>query len=73
MGPRVVPIIDFKDIKKPGNDFNKAMKKHGVVVVRGVVPPEVALKWKQDIKGYIEENPHTKGGLYSSCRSEGNS
>ena len=61
MGPRAVPSIDFKDIKKPGEDFTKAMKKHGVAVVRGVVAPEVALQWKQDIRDYIKANPQTKG------------
>ena len=66
MGPRVVPTIDFKDLKKPGDDFKKAMTKHGVAVVKGVVPPEVALKWKQDIREYIKENPHTKCRLPSS-------
>lgn len=63
MGPRVVPTIDFKDVKKGsvGEDFNKAMKRHGVAVVKGVVPEEQALQWKEDAREYIKKNPHTKG------------
>lgn len=63
MGPRVVPTIDFKDVKKGivGEDFNIAMKRHGVAVVKGVVPEEQALKWKGDAREYINKNPHTKG------------
>lgn len=63
MGPRVVPTIDFKDVKKGtvGEDFNKAIKRHGVAVVKGVVPEEQAVKWKEDAREYINNNPHTKG------------
>ena len=63
MGPRVVPTIDFRDVKKGtvGEDFTKAMKRHGVAVVKGVVPEEQALQWKSDAREYIKKNPHTKG------------
>lgn len=63
MGPRVVPTIDFKDVKKGsvGEDFKKSMKRHGVAVVRGVVPEEQALHWKEGAREYIKKNPQTKG------------
>lgn len=63
MGPRVVPTIDFEDVQKGsiGDDFTKAMKRHGVAVVKGVVPKEQAIRWKEDAREYIKKNPHTKG------------
>ena len=69
MGPRVVPTIDFKDVKKGsvGEDFNKALKRHGVSVVKGVVPGEQALQWKEDAREYIKKNPHTKGKTPPTC------
>ena len=41
--------------------FEVALKKRGTGIVRGVVPPSVALGWKSEIKDYIRANPSTKG------------
>lgn len=42
----MVSTIDFKDMKKGsvGEDFNKALKRHGVAVIKGVEPEEQALQ-----------------------------
>lgn len=57
----VVPEIDFKDIDSAPETFKKEHKKRGVAVIRGVVPQQEALRWKDDLKEYIKANPHTKG------------
>lgn len=60
-GSKIIPEIDFKDIDNAPESFNNELRKRGVAVVRQVVPEEEALQWKQMLKDYIHENPHTKG------------
>lgn len=40
------------------------IKKRGTFIVKGVIPEQTALKYKQDIQEYILANPRTKGALY---------
>lgn len=61
LGSKVIPEINFKDIDNPSEHFNAELKKRGVAVVRGVVPEEDALQWKDDLREYIRQNPQTKG------------
>ena len=61
LGSKVIPEIDFKDIDNAPDVFNNELKKRGVAVVRGVVAEEEALEWKEDLRNYIRQNPHTKG------------
>jgi hypothetical protein len=60
-GSSVIPEIDFKHITRPSEQFKADLKKRGVAVVRGVVPEEQALAWKEGIREYVRANPHTKG------------
>jgi hypothetical protein len=64
LGSKAIPEIDFKDIDNAPEKFNLELKKRGVAVVRGVVPQQEALQWKEDLKKYIKLNPQTKG-IYS--------
>ena len=61
LGSKVVPEIDFKDIGNASESFKQEHRKRGVAVVRGVVPEEEALQWKEELREYIQKNPHTKG------------
>jgi hypothetical protein len=58
---KVVPEIEYKDIDNPSEQFKSSLKKRGVAVIRGVVPEEQALAWKDGIRDYVRKNPHTKG------------
>jgi hypothetical protein len=69
-GSKVIPVIDFKDIDNAPETFSKELRKRGVAVVRGVVPEQEALGWKEDLKEYIKKNPQTKGTHYSSIFGE---
>lgn len=60
-GSKVIPEIDFKDIDNAPEAFSKELRKRGVAVVRDVVPEQEALRWKEDLREYIRENPQTKG------------
>jgi hypothetical protein len=60
-GSNVIPQIDFKDIENPPEKFSKELRKRGVAVVRGVVPANQALWWKDELREYIHQNPQTKG------------
>ena len=69
-GDRLITQIDY-----PGDDIAQGkrieewldpqllhdIKKRGTVIVRGVIPPEVALGYKQSVRDYVTANPHTKG------------
>ena len=56
----IVPEIDFKDIDNASTKFKDEHRKRGVAVIRGVIPQEEALDLKQDLRDYINANPHTK-------------
>jgi hypothetical protein len=61
LGTKAIPEIQYEDINQPSEQFNRDLKKRGVAVVRGVVPERQALQWKEDIREYVRQNPHTKG------------
>ncbi|KAH8723210.1 hypothetical protein GQ44DRAFT_774262 [Phaeosphaeriaceae sp. PMI808] len=61
LGSKVIPEINFADIDHAPESFNNELRKRGVAVVRSVVSEEQALQWKEDIREYIRQNPHTKG------------
>jgi hypothetical protein len=68
LGSRVLPEIDFKDIDKSSDAFGNELRKRGTGLVRGVVSEDEALEWKEDIKAYVKNNPHTKGIKYIEKR-----
>ncbi|KAJ9648275.1 hypothetical protein H2199_001128 [Coniosporium tulheliwenetii] len=61
-GSAIVPEVNFSDIRSNNvsDAFKQAHRKRGVAVVRGVVPEQQALEWKQQLREYIHANPHTK-------------
>lgn len=59
-GPKIVPEIDFKDVDNPSPDFVSEHRKRGVAVIRNVIPQQEVLDWKQELREYIQANPHTK-------------
>jgi hypothetical protein len=61
LGSKVIPEIDFKDIDNAPETFNSELRKRGVAVVRGVIAEEEARQWKEELRGYIRQNPQTKG------------
>lgn len=61
LGSKVIPEINYEDIDHPSENFKQELKKRGVAVVRGVVPVEQALQWKEGVRDYVKTNPHTKG------------
>lgn len=61
LGSKIIPEIDFNDLDHASDTFNQELRKRGVAVVRGVVPEQEALQWKEDLRDYIRQNPQTKG------------
>ncbi|RFU34816.1 hypothetical protein B7463_g1566, partial [Scytalidium lignicola] len=59
----IIPAIDFSDLHNQSKiqPFATALKERGVAVIRNVVPEQLALQWKEEIKSYIAVNPSTKG------------
>lgn len=60
-GSKCVPVIDFADIKNPTKEFDTALRKRGVAVIRQVVPEKEAREYKEEVEKYIAANPNTKG------------
>lgn len=60
---QIIPQIAFKDFVSNANDTELAaeVKERGVVVIKGVVPAETALGWKESIKAFCRDNPAVKG------------
>jgi hypothetical protein len=52
----LIPSIDFTDISDPTKvaPFESRLKRHGIGVIRGVVPPEDASRWVEETKKYLE-------------------
>lgn len=44
-----------------GEEKIDAIKRRGTVILKGVVPVQKALNWKQSIREYVSANPQTKG------------
>lgn len=62
-GSDVIPsinYIDIHDIDKVAA-FRDALKERGIAIIRRVVPPNVALSWKEETQEYLLHNPHTRG------------
>jgi hypothetical protein len=64
LGSKVIPEIDFKDLDNASETFSSELRKRGVAVVRRVVPEAEALRWKAELKEYIQQNPQTKGTFH---------
>jgi hypothetical protein len=62
IGSDIIPSIDYDQIHNHSRiqPFSDSLKKRGAAIVRGVVEPDVALGWKEEIKDYIRANPQTK-------------
>lgn len=69
LGSKIIPEIEFKDIDNAPQTYSKELRKRGVTIVRGVIPEEVALQWKEDLREYIRLNPQTRGILPGSVSS----
>ncbi|KAI3332736.1 hypothetical protein F4824DRAFT_280465 [Ustulina deusta] len=52
----LIPSIDFTDIHDAAKvgPFETSLKRHGIGVIRGVVPPEDASSWVEETKKYLE-------------------
>lgn len=68
LGSAVIPELDFRDLDnvEKRTKFRDGLHKRGVAVIRGVVPKEEALGWKELVKRYIKTNPSTRGGSVGS-------
>ena len=60
-GSNIIPDIQFKDIGVSSANFEQAVHKRGVAIIRGVVPQTEAREYKNEVERYIKDNPSTKG------------
>ena len=55
-GTDLIPSIDFTEIEDASKvqPFSAKLKRHGIGVVRGVVPPAAARAWVEETKKYLD-------------------
>ncbi|KAI1329292.1 hypothetical protein F5Y16DRAFT_105497 [Xylariaceae sp. FL0255] len=58
----LIPSIDFCDINDPTKvkPFDAQLKRHGIGVIRGVVPQAEASRWVEETKKYFEKGHECK-------------
>jgi hypothetical protein len=59
-GSSVIPQVNFNDMKNLSSDVRNEIRARGVMVVRGVLSEDHAIKLKTNVQNYIQQNPHTK-------------
>ncbi|KAI0029442.1 DUF1479-domain-containing protein [Vararia minispora EC-137] len=65
-GSDILPRVSLSDIKRGLSDAQKAeVRKRGTVIIDGGVSKEEALKWKQQVKDYIQANKDKVKGFPS--------
>jgi len=61
-GQSLVPTVAMADITRNGGRLPPkvaaAIRRAGIVVIKGAVPREEAVQWKRDLEGYIARNRH---------------
>ncbi|KAI5209549.1 DUF1479-domain-containing protein [Aureobasidium subglaciale] len=60
LGSKVIPEIDFRDIKDSSSVFSTDYKKRGAAIIRNVIPPVEAMEMKEELQRYVAANPQTK-------------
>ncbi|OHE98225.1 hypothetical protein CORC01_06422 [Colletotrichum orchidophilum] len=61
-GSELIPSINFTDINDPVRveAFAHRLRRYGVAVIRGVVPPSDAQKWVHETHDYLDKNREFK-------------
>ncbi|KAI4731490.1 DUF1479-domain-containing protein [Aureobasidium sp. EXF-10728] len=57
---KIIPEIDFRDIKDASASFSSEYKTRGAAVIRHVIPPVEAMEMQEELQKYIAANPQTK-------------
>ena len=60
-GSACIPQISFSELDKSPEEFNNALRKRGVAVIRQVIPEDEAREFKAETERYVAANPSTKG------------
>ncbi|KAI4740607.1 DUF1479-domain-containing protein [Aureobasidium sp. EXF-12298] len=58
---KVIPEIDFRDIKDASTKFSAEYKTRGAAIIRNVIPPVEAMEMMEELQKYIATNPQTRG------------
>ena len=57
----IIPQINFNQLENlSNNEIKNEIRTRGVMVIRNVLPEDLALKLKDDVEKYIKLNPQTK-------------
>ena len=57
----IIPQIKYEDLSRSPKQFEDAVRKRGIAVIRNVIPESEARRYKDDTEAYTKANPQTKG------------
>ncbi len=65
LGSKIIPEVQYADIVANGEQLPASaaaeLRSRGLIIVRGLVDPQLALDWKQQTRDYVKANPSTTG------------
>jgi len=53
--------VNFGDLNNLGKEELERIRRGGTVVIRDIVPDEQAVKWKEELKEFVQANPKVEG------------
>ena len=62
-GSTIIPCIDYQDMSDPVllENFNSQLQHRGAAIIRAVVDPEEASKWRTDATSYLSDSTSSPG------------
>ncbi|KAH7098698.1 hypothetical protein BKA62DRAFT_712069 [Auriculariales sp. MPI-PUGE-AT-0066] len=58
---KFIPQVEFSELDSLSPEQLAEIKRKGTVVIHGVVSPDIALSWKEQLKTIVTENPDVQG------------
>lgn len=57
----IIPSVSVEELEGMDKEKRDELLKRGCVIIKGVIPKEEAIAYKEEVLQYVENNPQTKG------------
>jgi len=58
---KYIPQVNFADLNNLSREEVERIRSRGTVVIRDIVPDEQAVRWKEELKEFVQANPTVEG------------
>ena len=58
---KYIPQVNFAELNNLAKEELERIKRGGSVVIRDVVPDEQAVRWREELKEFVQVNPEVDG------------